>query len=80
MKKLLVALFASAFALTAFAQAQKADPAAPKGRTGVETKKATPATPPATSTKVEADKKKVRKAKSTTKAADKKDGKEAVKK
>jgi hypothetical protein len=80
MKKLLDALFASAYAVTAFAQAQKSDPAAPKGQTGVETKKATPATPPAKSTKAEADKKKVKKAKSTTKAADKKDSKEAVKK
>ena len=45
MKKLLVTLIASAFTLTAFAQAQKAEPAAPKGQTGVETKKAEPATP-----------------------------------
>ena len=39
LKKLLVALFASAFALTAFAQAPKAQPAtpaAPKAQTGVE--------------------------------------------
>ena len=42
MKKLLVALIASAFAFTAFAQAQKAEPAAPKGQTGVETRKAEP--------------------------------------
>jgi Ni/Co efflux regulator RcnB len=45
MKKLLVMLVASAFAFNAFAQAQKAEPAAPKGQTGVETKKAEPATP-----------------------------------
>ena len=71
MKKLLVALFASAFAVTAFAQApQKADPA----------------TPPAKSAKVEkeTDKKGAtkapRKVKSTKKAEDKKDSKEAIKK
>ena len=36
LKRLLVALFASAFALTAFAQAPKSEPKAP---TGVEAKK-----------------------------------------
>jgi hypothetical protein len=45
MKKLLAMLIASAFALNAFAQAQKAEPAAPKSQTGVETQKAEPATP-----------------------------------
>jgi len=51
LKKLLVALIASAFALGAYAQAQKAEPAAPKGQTGTATQKATPATPPSTSAK-----------------------------
>ena len=62
LKKLLVTLIASAFTLTAFAQAQRAEPAQPKGKTGVETQKATPATPakgdkPAKKTKAKTDKK-----------------------
>jgi hypothetical protein len=40
LKKLLVALIASAFALGAYAQAQKAEP---KGQTGTTTQPATPA-------------------------------------
>jgi len=42
LKKVLVTLIVSAFTLTAFAQAQ---PAQPKGQTGTETQKAEPATP-----------------------------------
>ena len=42
LKKLLVAVIASAFAMGAYAQAQKAEPAAPKGQTGTATEKATP--------------------------------------
>jgi hypothetical protein len=45
LKKLLVALIASAFAMGAYAQAQKAEP---KGQTGTTTQ---PATPPSTSAK-----------------------------
>jgi hypothetical protein len=69
LKKLLVALIASAFAMGAYAQAQKAEPK--KGETGTTTQ---PATPPSTSakgdTKVEGKTtKKARKAKaSKTKA------------
>jgi hypothetical protein len=67
-KKLLVALIASAFAMGAYAQAQKAEPK--KGETGTTTQ---PATPPSTSakgdTKVEGKTaKKARKAK-TAKAS-----------
>jgi hypothetical protein len=42
LKKVLVTLIASGFAVTAFAQAQ---PAQPKGQTGTETQKAEAATP-----------------------------------
>jgi hypothetical protein len=79
LKKLLVALVASAFALGAYAQAPKsgttkaepATPAAPKGQTGVTTEKAQPATPAkpkakkakAATTKAKADTKKDEKAK-----------------
>jgi Ni/Co efflux regulator RcnB len=45
LKKLVVALIASAFAMGAYAQAQKAEP---KGQTGATTQ---PATPPSTSAK-----------------------------
>ena len=48
LKKLLVALIASAFAMGAYAQAQKAEP---KGQTGTTTQ---PATPPSTSAKGDA--------------------------
>lgn len=76
LKKLLVTLVASAFALTAFAQAQKAEPAAPKGQTGVATQKAEPATPAKsdkTSAKTEKKAKaKKAKAKAKAKADDKK--------
>ena len=73
LKKLLVTLIASAFTLTAFAQAQKADPAAPKGKTGVETQKADPATPakgdkPAKKTKAKTEGKTDGKAKTEKKA------------
>ena len=45
LQKLVATLVALAFAVSAFAQAQKATPAEPKGKTGVETQKATPAAP-----------------------------------
>lgn len=72
MKKLLVALIASAFAFTAFAQAPKSD-TAPKAPASTETKK--DATKPAKSTKAKGDKKAKAskgkgKAKSDTKKAD----------
>jgi hypothetical protein len=54
MKKLLVALIASAFAFTAFAQAPKSD-TAPKAPASTETKK--DAAKPAKSTKAKGDKK-----------------------
>jgi hypothetical protein len=57
LKKLLVVLFASAFALTAFAQAPKSEPKAP---TGVEAKK--------TDKAVKGDKKAKAKAKAKSKA------------
>jgi hypothetical protein len=66
LKKLLVALIASAFAMGAYAQAQKAEP---KGQSGTTTQ---PATPPSTSakgdTKVEGKSTKAKKAK-TAKAS-----------
>jgi Ni/Co efflux regulator RcnB len=69
LKKLLVALVASAFALGAYAQApqsgttkaEPATPAEPKGKTGATTEKAQPATPakPASKT-AQADTKKAK--------------------
>lgn len=58
-KKLLVALIASAFALGAYAQAQKAEP---KGQTGMTTE---PATPAKTEKKAKVAKKSKAKAKSS---------------
>ena len=91
LKKLLVALIASAFALGAYAQAPKSDttkaepatPAEPKGQTGVATEKAKPATPakpakkPATKTaKAKATKDDAKDSrKDASKADDKKDAK-----
>ena len=75
LKKLLVTLLASAFTLTAFAQAPKAQPAtpaAPKAQTGVDTKKATPATPSPMSSKG------VKKAKPKAKVKAKADEKKAA--
>lgn len=80
LKKLLVALIASAFALGAYAQAPKsgttkaepATPAAPKGQTGTTTEKAKPATPASKSAKADA---KVKKAKAKGKSDTRKDEK-----
>ena len=62
MKKLLVALITSAFALSAFAQAPKSgtEKAQPKGQTGVTTEKAEPGkgkSDAAKKTKAKSDKK-----------------------
>lgn len=62
LKKLLVALVASAFAMGAYAQAQKAEP---KGQTGTTT---VPATPPEKSAKGEVKAKKAKTAKAKTKS------------
>ena len=72
MKKLLVTLIASAFTLTAFAQAQKAEP---KGQTGTTTQPATPAKgdKPVKKTKAKTEKK--AKAKTDAKAKAKSDEK-----
>lgn len=64
LKKVLVTLIASAFTVTAFAQAQ---PAQPKGQTGAETQKAEPATPAKKQAKGQ---KKAAKAKAKAKAGD----------
>jgi uncharacterized lipoprotein NlpE involved in copper resistance len=82
LKKLLVALVASAFAMGVYAQAPKsgttkaepATPAAPKGQTGVTTQKAEPATPASKSAKADTKDKKA-KPKAKAKADTKKDEK-----
>jgi hypothetical protein len=63
LKKLLVAIIASTFALGAYAQAQKAEP---KGQTGEATQ---PATPPAKSAKDDAKKTKAKTSKAKTSKA-----------
>lgn len=72
LKKVLVMLVASAFAATAFAQAQ---PAEPKGQTGTDTQKAQPATPAKKQAKAQKKVHKPTKAKAKAKVKAKADAK-----